>query len=214
MDIMWNRNMIAGALHTFNFVVGFYLSQTVDSMKDFKIGLTTVFLDWDDVTEIATQQLKVQWEFQFVAWTTMFALMSALAHGATLFWWDKYTSDLAIGLNRFRWWEYAVSSSLMICLICMLFGVYDIFSLIFIAAINAAMNLFGDIHELMNAGKQPDQVDWIAFWYGSVSGLFPWIIIGAFLTGSPGVDNAPWFVWAILFTYMVLFTTFPWTMWN
>ena len=48
-----------------------------------------------------------------------------------LLYWDKYTSDLARGLNRFRWWEYALSSSLIMALIAMLFGVYDVISLIF-----------------------------------------------------------------------------------
>lgn len=214
MDIMWNRNAIAGGLHALNFLAAFYFSQTVDSMQNFKIPLTTLFLDWDPDTEIATQDLKVQWEFPFVTYVSFFALQSALAHAATLYWWDKYTTDLAKGLNRFRWWEYAVSSSLMICLICMLFGVYDIFSLVFIAAINASMNLFGDLHELLNAGKQPEEVNWIAFWYGSAAGLFPWFVIAMFLTNSPGSDNAPWFVWAILITYIILFNSFPWTMWN
>lgn len=156
----------------------------------------------------------MQWQFPFVAYTTLFALMSAMAHGATLLWWDKYTSDLAKGLNRFRWWEYAISSSLMICLISMLFGVYDIFSLIFIACINAAMNLFGDLHEVVNAGKPPCEVDWTAFIYGGIAGLYSWVIIFAFMLGSPGVNNAPWFVWAILGTYIVLFCTFPLTMYR
>jgi len=34
------------------------------------------------------------------------------------------------------------------------------------------------------------------------------------MTGSPGVSGAPWFVWAILVTYFILFFTFPWTMYN
>ena len=43
----------------------------------------------------------------------------------------------------------------MIMQIAMLFGVYDGFSLILIGSINAAMNLFGDLFELMNGGKTP-----------------------------------------------------------
>lgn len=32
MEVMWFRNMSAGALHMANFVAGFYLSQTVENM--------------------------------------------------------------------------------------------------------------------------------------------------------------------------------------
>jgi len=142
----------------------------------------------------------------------MFAFMSAFAHFFILWQWDSYTAQLAKGMNRYRWWEYAISSSLMIVLIAMLFGVYDIISLIFIACTNAAANLFGDLMELRNAGKKPEDVDWTPFIYGGIAGLYSWAIIFAFMFGSPGVSGAPWFVWAILVTYIVLFCTFPWTM--
>lgn len=214
MDSLWRRNQLLGALHLFNGVAGFTLSQTVDNMKEFTIPLTTLFLDWDRDTSTATQELKVVWNFQFVAWTSMFAFMSAAAHFWVLWKWDKYTTDLARGLNRFRWWEYAVSSSLMIMLIAMLFGVYDVYSQIFIGCINAAMNLFGDIMEVRNAGKKPEDVDWVPFIYGGIAGSYSWIIIFTFMLGSPGVDGAPWFVWVILATYIILFFTFPWTMYN
>jgi Heliorhodopsin len=72
-----------------------------------------------------------------------------------LLFWDTYTQGMARGINRFRWWEYALSSSLMVMLIAMLFGVKDCFSLILMASINASMNLFGDLFELMNGGRAP-----------------------------------------------------------
>jgi hypothetical protein len=144
----------------------------------------------------------------------MFSFMSAAAHFIILWQWDSYTADLKRGLNRYRWWEYAISSSLMICLIAMLFGVYDLISLIFIGAVNAAMNLFGDVMELRNAGKAPEDVDWTPFIYGGIAGLYSWVIIFTFMLGSPGVEAAPWFVWVILVSYIILFCTFPWTMYN
>lgn len=153
MEILWSRNITAGALHMFNFITCFYLALTNTNIKAFKIGLTTLFLDWNKATKSVTQKLEVQYELPFVLSISFFALISALAHGTCLLFWDKYTEDLKKGLNRFRWWEYALSSSLMIVQICMLFGVWDIFSLVFIACINAGMNLFGDIHELLNAGR-------------------------------------------------------------
>jgi len=96
----------------------------------------------------------------------------------------------------------------------MLFGVYDIISLLFVAAVNAAMNLFGDVMEIRNAGKPASEVDWYPFIYGGIAGAYSWVIVGTYLTSGPGVESAPTFVYAILFTYFCLFFTFPWTMYN
>jgi hypothetical protein len=86
----------------------------------------------------------------------------------------------------------------MIMLIAMLFGVWDCFSVILIGAINASMNLFGDLFELLNAGKSPEELNWTPFIYGCIAGLYPWIIISCFLFSSPSVGDAPTFVWIIL----------------
>lgn len=58
----------------------------------------------------------------FVAVTSGFAWMSAAAHLLVLLCFKTYIADLRRGINRFRWYEYAFSSSLMIWLIAMLFG--------------------------------------------------------------------------------------------
>ncbi len=64
-----------------------------------------------------------------------FLLISAIAHGLVSIpkkLNDEYNSDLSKGINKFRWFEYALSSSIMIVLIATLFGVRDIASLILI----------------------------------------------------------------------------------
>jgi hypothetical protein len=79
---------------------------------------------------------------------------------------DSYRYGLRRGYNKFRWWEYSLSSSVMIALISMLFGVYDMITLVAIMSINASMNLFGLLFEVMNSylretGKTAvDEVDW------------------------------------------------------
>jgi hypothetical protein len=74
--------------------------------------------------------------------------MSATAHFLVIIFFDKYIRDINKGINRFRWWEYSISSSLLIALIAMLYGMYDIISLILLMSVNAAMILFGDMMEL------------------------------------------------------------------
>lgn len=95
-------------------------------------------------------------------------LLSALFHFIIVIYNEKYTKDLENKINKFRWYEYALSSSLMITLIAVLFGVYDLGTLILIFGLNATMNLFGLLMEKMN--QKNDKVDWTPFIFGSVSG--------------------------------------------
>ena len=69
----------------------------------------------------------------------------------------------------------------MIALIAILFGCYDILSLILMMAVNACMCLFGLLMETMNVGKSPDELDWTPFIYGCFAGAVPWAVIFAYL---------------------------------
>jgi hypothetical protein len=95
----------------------------------------------------------------------------------------------------------------------MLFGVWDVTSLVFLGSVNAATNLFGDIMEVKNAGKKAKDVDWTPFYYGMIVGSYNWVIIytNIFVDNSPNAD-VPFFVWIILIEYTILFCTFPYTM--
>lgn len=44
----------------------------------------------------------------------------------------------------------------------------DVISLFAIGSVNACMCLFGLLHERMNAGKPPSDVNWEAFWCASL----------------------------------------------
>jgi hypothetical protein len=120
---------------------------------------------------------------------------------------DIYNRDLEKGINKFRWYEYALSSSLMIFLIAMLFGVYDIGALILIILINASMNLFGLVMEEINQFKE--KTDWKPFIFGTLAGLGPWIVIALYAFGNADPSEVPWFVYAIVGSYFVFFNTFP-----
>jgi hypothetical protein len=141
-----------------------------------------------------------------------FLLLSAGAHGLIAIpkkLNDKYNSDLEKGINQFRWFEYALSSSVMIVLIATLFGIYDIASLILIFIVNAVMNLFGLVMEQLNAGKTSERTNWGPFVWGSIAGIAPWIAILLYMFGTGNFEMVPWFVWAIVGTYFVAFNTFP-----
>ena len=145
----------------------------------------------------------------------VFLLLSALAH-ALISIPNKlnavYNRDLQKGINKFRWFEYALSSSVMIVLISTLFGIYDIASLILIFVVNASMNLFGLVMEQLNAGRTDGKKNWGPFVVGFVCRAGP---LGCNLAvhvryGDFGnFGQVPWFVWAIVATYFVMFNTFP-----
>lgn len=92
-----------------------------------------------------------------------FSFTSALFHTIILANFDFYTYGLRRGYNLIRWWEYAISSSIMIALIAMLFGIYDMITLFAIMSVNASMNLFGLLFEVMNSYLREagvTDVDW------------------------------------------------------
>ncbi len=75
----------------------------------------------------------------------MFPLMSATAHFTIAFVKNKtYNENLKKGMNPYRWYEYAFSSSLMIFLIASFSGVWDIWSLVMIFVLNAMMIMLRD----------------------------------------------------------------------
>jgi hypothetical protein len=152
----------------------------------------------------------------FLPMTASFLLLSAIFHFIIAGpYKKKYAQDLEKGINKLRWYEYALSSSLMIILISALFGVRDIAVFALIALANAAMNLFGLDMELLNGGKDKTQgkTNWLPFIFGSVIGLAPWVAIALYIGVNPNLDAVPGFVWAILATYFIAFNTFPVNMW-
>jgi hypothetical protein len=111
-------------------------------------------------------------------------------------------------MNPIRFYEYALSSSLMIVLIGMLVGMWDLGSLILIFGLNAMMNLFGIMMELHN--QKTERTNWTAFIYGSIAGIIPWIVIMLYFLGAINSSDAkpPAFVYAIIPTIFVFFNIF------
>ena len=85
----------------------------------------------------------------------------------------RYEADLRDGINRFRWLEYSLSSTLMVLLISFYAGITGLAAVIGIAGANVAMILFGWLQERMNPAGQ-DTVTMVPFWFGTLVGLAPW----------------------------------------
>lgn len=206
-------NLIMGALHFVQGILMLILASTViQTISEFKPTITQLYLEYNTTTQSLETAVKELFDLPFGIFVALFLLLSAVAH-AIISIPNKtnaiYNSDLEKGINRFRWYEYALSSSIMIVLIATLFGIYDIGSLVLIFIVNASMNLFGLLMEQVNTGKEKKDIKWGAFIFGSIAGLAPWIVIILYMVGNGNYDMVPWFVWAIVGTYFVAFNTFP-----
>jgi len=138
-----------------------------------------------------------------------FPLISALAHFTIAFIKNKqYNENLKKGMNPYRWYEYAFSSSIMIVLIALFLGVWDFWSLVMIFGLNAMMIMFGYLMELIN--QKTEKTNWSPFILGTISGGIPWVVLYAYFIGSLLSINAdiPTFVYMILFIYFIVFNIF------
>ena len=203
-------NLIMGMFHLIQAVIMLVLASTViQKISEFQPQIIQNYQTFNVATRSLETTSKDLFQLPFGVLVASFLFISAAAHFIIVSKSEVYFKGLNQGINRFRWYEYALSSSIMIVLIATLFGIYDIVSLMLIFVSNAAMNIFGLVMEEMNAGKNKQKVDWHAFIWGTLSGLAPWAAILFYMMGTGNFDMVPWFVWAIVGTYFVAFNTFP-----
>jgi hypothetical protein len=177
--------------------------------NNFTLPIMSNFLKFD----IATQQLapspNILINLKIGPLVAGFFFLSSLAHLLVSMPKinDWYAANLKKGINYARWIEYSFSSSLMIFIIAMLAGIYDISALILIFFLNASMILFGWMMEKQN--QTTTKVDWSSFIFGCIAGAVCWAVIAIYLFGAGDADNkAPAFVYWIFFSLFVFFDIF------
>lgn len=200
-------------LRRFNLIMGFlHLIQGIFMIvvsNDTTYPIYTNYLNFDPATFSLSPNPQLLYELRFGPAVAAFLLISAVAHFylATIGY-SRYVENLKKGMNPIRFYEYALSSSLMIVLIGMLIGLWDLGAIILIFTLNATMNLFGIMMELHN--QHTKRTDWTAFIYGCIAGIVPWIVIMLYFVGAVNSGDAkpPAFVYAIVPTLFVFFNIF------
>ena len=200
-------------LRRFNAIMGFlHLVQGVFMIlvsNDTTYPIFTNYLNFDPATSSLIPNTQLFYELPFGPAVAMFLLISAVAHFylATIGY-GRYVENLQKGMNPVRFYEYALSSSLMIVLIGMLIGLWDLGAIILIFTLNATMNLFGIMMELHNQNTK--KTNWTAFIYGCIAGFVPWVVIMLYFVGAVNSGDAkpPDFVYAIVPTLFVFFNIF------
>lgn len=199
-------NIVMGVLHLISGVLMVILS------NDTTYAITIEFLKFDVEQNSIMQIKETLFDLPLGLAVSAFLFMSSLAHFViSTVYYKKYVEGLKVGVNFARWIEYAFSSSWMIVVIAILVGMYDAGALMLIFFLNMAMILFGYMMELHNRDKKGD-TDWKAFWFGSLSGLIPWVVIGWYFIGAISQTNdvnpVPDFVYAILISLFLFFNIF------
>jgi len=201
-------NLIMGFLHLVQGLLMIALSNATT------YPIFTNFLKFDMATFSLTPDPKLAYELRFGPAVAAFLLISAVAHFyLSTVGYKRYVANLEKGMNPIRFYEYALSSSLMIVLIGMLVGIWDVGTMIALFGVNAAMNLFGIVMETVN--QYTKKTDWSAFIYGCFAGIIPWIVVVMYFLGAVNSGDAkpPAFVYAIIPTILVFFNIFAINMW-
>lgn len=140
---------------------------------------------------------------------TSFLFLSAIAHLITILpkVYPWYISNLKNKINLIRWYEYAISSSVMVYVIAVLCGINDGATLLLLVGLNACMNLFGAAMEMHNSAlrrlaknqthieivkeentviSQSESIEstyrpnWSTFVYGCFAGILPWVLMAIY----------------------------------
>ncbi|UCH59706.1 MAG: heliorhodopsin HeR [Anaerolineales bacterium] len=200
-------------LRRFNLIMGFlHLVQGVFMIlvsNDTTYPIFTNYLSFDVASRALKPNPQLLYELRFGPAVATFLLISAVAHFyLSTIGYSSYVENLKKGMNPIRFYEYALSSSLMIVLIGMLSGLWDLGAIILIFGINATMNLFGIMMEYHNQILK--KTNWTAFIYGCIAGIIPWVVIVLYFLGSisSGEDKPPDFVYAVIPTLFVFFNIF------
>ncbi|WP_435099330.1 heliorhodopsin HeR [Halorubrum sp. N11] len=138
-----------------------------------------------------------------------FLFISAFAHTAiATVLYERYVEYLDRGMNPYRWYEYSVSASLMIVVIGMLAGIWDLGTLAALFGLVAVMNLAGLLMERRN--ESTDETDWTPYWVGVFAGIVPWIVIAITFIGTVTASGGefPEFVIYIYISIFVFFNLF------
>ncbi|MEY4443941.1 MAG: hypothetical protein RL301_20 [Actinomycetota bacterium] len=197
-------NLIAGIFHAVQAIAILVLA------NGFKLPVHINYLAGPPVPDTDFEKVQL-FSLPIGVGVAAFSIMSALAHfyvsGPGF---SKYINGLKRKQNIYRWIEYSFSSTLMIILISMLNAVWDITALIAIAGVNVSMILFGWLQEKY---EEPGKGSLLPFWFGCIAGITPWIAMFWLLFSPGSTQNAPGFVYGIVFSLFALFNSFALVQW-
>ena len=201
-------NRLAGITHLIQGIALLFILN-----PESKIPVITRF--FTDTPEGIRPESELLFEFPIALIGPIFLLLSAFAHLliSSPFYVRRYEANIASGINPARWWEYAISSSLMLVVLLMLGGLIEISTVVFIFTLNFIMNLMGLMMEKYN--QLTERTSWLPFNIGVLAGIAPWIMGGLYFWVSTNniADSIPVYAqFGFLLTFL-FFNSFAINMW-
>lgn len=196
-------NLVMAALHAVQGLAILFLS------TDLKLPITAGYLTFNLSTQSLEPASKLLFDLPLAPLVAIFFFLSAAAHLIISTIWKKgYEQDLSKGMNRARWFEYAVSASIMMVAIALLVGIYEISQLLMIFALVSFMNLMGLMMEVHN--QTTEKTNWLSFIIGSFAGIVPWVVVGLYFWAAAafGEGDIPTFVYWIYVSIFIFFNGF------
>ena len=172
--------------------------------NDLSLPVTAAWLAGDPVVARSPSAPEEVFSLPVAATIAAFLFLAAADHLVVAApgvhrWYERLIDDRR---NYVRWIEYSVSASLMMVLIARFTGIADVAALVGIFGLTAAMILFG---LLMERHQEPGTADWTAFWFGSLAGALPWLLVTVYLLNG---ESPPGFVYVIYAVQFVFFFSF------
>jgi hypothetical protein len=201
-------NRIAGLTHLIQGVTLLLILNTATT-----IPVVTRF--FDETPDGVRPVSETLFEFPIALIGPIFLILSAAAHLliSSPIYGRRYEQNIWKGINPVRWWEYAISSSLMLVVLLMLGGLIEISTVVFIFTLNFIMNLMGLMMEKYN--QLTERTSWLPFNIGVLAGIVPWIMGGLYFWVSTNniADSIPVYAqFGFLLTFL-FFNSFAINMW-
>lgn len=140
----------------------------------------------------------------------VFLLIAALFHLfiASPLYVRRYEANLKKGINPLRWWEYSISSSIMLTVLLMMGGLIELPSVVFVFTLNFIMNMMGLMMERYN--QLTEKTKWLPYNIGVLAGIVPWIIGGLYFWVSTSniADSIPGYAKAGFLLTFIFFNSF------
>jgi hypothetical protein len=204
-------------LRTFNFVMAalhFIQAMAVIFISDPNKGIvpiTVSFLRFDTITQKLLPASEKIADVNLAWFIVIFFLICSFAHlFISTIYRKTYEKNLLLGINKVRWFEYALSASVMMIAIGFLSGIYDLASLVMIFTLDAVMNLLGLAMEEHNSKNTNTKTNWLTFIIGSFAGVVPWLVFVIYILAARqyGGGNIPTFVYWIYGSIFLFFNSF------
>lgn len=131
-------------------------------------------------------------------------VVTMVAHLLYALYAKKYSMEISNSMNRFRWFEYAISASLMMVIIALLCGVRDRSVLILLFGGIAMLMAIGHLSEILSAGSAVCSMvlGWLVLcvvWY---------VVLGQFFDNIGSDSNAPASLSALVFVLFAFYASF------